>query len=104
AVVVDLAVEDDPGAAVLVGHGLMAAGEVDDGQAPHGEAGLPQQHGAVVVRAAVNEGGAHPLQDRRIGPEEVPLAADSAHQDALRASPYSERITSATWYSRTLRA
>ncbi len=35
--VVDLAVEHDGQGAVLVEHGLVAAGEVDDGQAAHAQ-------------------------------------------------------------------
>src|SRR5687767_11963816 len=38
-VVVDLAVEDDPQRAVLVGHGLLAAFEVDDRQSLHADRG-----------------------------------------------------------------
>ena len=83
AVVVDLAVADDPGAGVLVGDRLMPARQVDDREAAHGEAGLAEEHGALIVRPAVDQGVVHPLERFGISPREVPLTADSAHVRSL---------------------
>ena len=55
AVVVDLAVEDDPDRAVLVGHRLLAAGAVDDGQAPVAERHPRRVKVAAAVGAAMVE-------------------------------------------------
>ena len=59
AVVVDLAVEDDPDAAVLVLHRLMAAGAVDDGQPAVTERRVRIGKHAAAVRAAVPEAVGH---------------------------------------------
>ena len=66
--VVQLAVVRDPDRAVLVGHRLGAAGDVDDRQPA-----MPQGHrtGAVesiAVGPAMRQRGRHPLDDRAIGP------------------------------------
>ena len=52
-VVVDLAVEDDPHRLVFVGHRLVAAGHIDDRQAPVAEAGGTVDVEAGGVRTAV---------------------------------------------------
>ena len=53
--VVDLAVVDDPGAAVFVEDGLVAAGEIDDAEAAHAEARAIGDIDAFIVRAAVHD-------------------------------------------------
>ena len=63
-VIVDLAVEHDPYAAVFVGDRLMAAGDVDDAQAtdPQDRRGIDMD--PVIVRPAVAQRlrhGVHPL-------------------------------------------
>ena len=59
-VVVDLAVERDPDAAVLVRERLMATGEIDDAQAPMAEHGALVGLKACAVRATVADHGTHP--------------------------------------------
>ena len=39
--VVNLAVENDPDCAILVGKGLMAATQINDGESPESQADLP---------------------------------------------------------------
>jgi hypothetical protein len=56
AVVVNLSVVDDRARAILVEDGLVAAGNVDDGQAPHPQADLIVYEESVVVRPAVANG------------------------------------------------
>src|SRR3990172_8764586 len=77
AVVVDLAVQDEPQRAVFVGERLLAAFEVDDAQAAEAQAGVGAREEAVAVRAAVAEGGRHPAEERRV--VEAREAADAAH-------------------------
>ena len=60
-VVVDLAVEHDEHAAVLVRDRLVAAGQVDDAEAAHAEADPALDEGAPVVGAPMADGIAHPL-------------------------------------------
>ena len=60
AMVVDLAVEDDPDRAVFVGHRLLAAGPVDDRQAPVTEA-RPR---GVKVAAAIGSAMVQPVGHR----------------------------------------
>jgi hypothetical protein len=57
--VVDLAVEDDAYAPVLVPERLAPAGGVDDGQAPHAERHAVPHVDPLVVRPAVDQGRAH---------------------------------------------
>ena len=63
AMVVDLAVEDDPHRAVFVGHRLIAAGAIDDGQAPVAE----RQPRRVEVAAAVGAAMVEPVGHRPDG-------------------------------------
>ena len=81
AVVVDLAVVDEPDGLVLVGDGLVAALAVDDAQAAVAEADGRRLEGAGVVGAAVHDGGGH-------APEKLPVgrageAEDAAHERKL---------------------
>ena len=67
AAVVNLAVEDDLDGAVLVAERLVPAGDVEDAQTGHAQAGarrgvLP---GTPIVGAAMHEGGRHALQQGR---------------------------------------
>ena len=81
AVVVDLAVVDEPDGLVLVGHGLVPALAVDDAQAAVTEADGRRLEGAGVIGAAVHDGGGH-------APEKLPVgrageAEDAAHERML---------------------
>ncbi len=61
-VIEDFAVEDDEFRLVLVGHGLVAAGEVDDGEAAEAEGGPRVAVIAEIVGAAMaGHGIGHPL-------------------------------------------
>jgi len=77
AVVVNLAVVDEPDRLVLVGDRLMATGAVDDRQAPVAQAHVVPLKTAGVVRAAVHEHRGHAAEKRMVGwPGE---AEDAAH-------------------------
>ena len=52
-VIEDFAVVDDPKRAVFVGHGLVAAGDIDDAQAAMAEGGLGVAVVAGIIGAAV---------------------------------------------------
>ena len=88
-VVVDFAVEDDVDGApprVFVGHGLVAAFTVDDGEAAvdegGGGVGAGVDEGAVAVGSAVGEGVGHGGEGRRVRGRsglEFDDAGDSAH-------------------------
>src|SRR3954453_8799096 len=58
--VVQLAVEDHHDAAVLVGHRLVAAGEVDNTEPPHAEAETAFDEGAPIIGTPVRDRVAHP--------------------------------------------
>ena len=64
AVIVDLAVEDDPDVAVLVGHGLMATGHVDDREAPVTESHRPLDPESLAVRPSMPQHVTHALEPR----------------------------------------
>jgi len=61
-IVVDLAVEDDPRAAVLVVNRLRSAFEIDDREAAHSEADRAVDVKAVVVGTAMPDRVAHAQQ------------------------------------------
>src|SRR5688572_4358509 len=77
-VVVDLAVEDDPRAAVLAGHRLMAGVEIDDVEAPDAEPGRPADDEAGTVRTTMGETIGHRFENRLVGPP-VGARQDVAH-------------------------
>ena len=85
AVVVDLAVLDDPDRLVLVADRLIAAREIDDGQASRSEADVAVDVRATAVGAAVNEGLVHRSQDLGIDPFAVEPrdSADSTHATSV---------------------
>ena len=84
-VVVDLAVEDQPERVVLVGHRLVAGGEVDDAETaePEADGVVRGDVEAVGVGAAVGDGGGHGAQlalvDARAVRAERDRAADATH-------------------------
>ncbi len=81
AVVVDLAVGDQPQRAVLVRQRLVPAGEIDDRQPPHPDRQRAVGVDALVVGPAMARDPAHARDDlrrhRRAG--EVENAVDAAH-------------------------
>ena len=91
-VVVDFPVLDDPDRFVLVADRLVAAGEIDDRQAPRGEADVPVDERAAAVGASVIEALVHRLEDRRVHRStfERRDATDAAH--AYECSPESREI------------
>jgi hypothetical protein len=62
AVVIDFAVENYPGGAVLVVNRLLSALKIDDGQPAHTQANRSIEVEPVVVRAPMTNGFAHPSQ------------------------------------------
>jgi hypothetical protein len=70
-VVEDLAVEDDPQSLVLVGHRLLAAGQIDDRQAGVGQPGARVAVGPELVGPAVVHRPQHPGQSRGLGSRAV---------------------------------
>src|SRR5674536_397038 len=78
AVVVDLAVVDEPDGVVLVGDGLMAPGAVDDAEPAVAEAHVRALEGTGVVGSAVHERRCH-------APEELPVGRAGESEDAAHA-------------------
>jgi len=80
-IVVDLAVKNDPGAAVLIGDGLLASGQIDDREAAHAETDATVYVKAVFVRTAVPDRLAHARQQRFVHGFSVMIyyAYDSTH-------------------------
>ncbi len=79
AVIVDLAVENDPLRTVLVMHRLLARGEIDDRQPPHREPDILMQVKTVVVRPAVNDRSIH-------RPEHLAVRRPPTHYLQIRRS------------------
>src|SRR5262245_43190043 len=83
--VVDLTVEDDPDGLLGVGHWLMAAGQVDDGESTEAQPYRAVQVMALVVGTPVDDSRGHRLDvvQQNVGAvAEVVLSADSAHDSA----------------------
>src|SRR5207248_9017476 len=72
----ELAVEDDPDGAVLVGDGLLAVGEADDGEPAAGEFEAGGVEEPVLVGPAVDDRPGHARHDARWG---RPAAAQVDH-------------------------
>src|SRR4051794_29415593 len=90
AVVVDLAILDHLDPSVLVADWLVAAGEVDDREAPHRKATRTVDHRAVRVGAPVDQGVIHRGERRGIrggGPVEADETAYPAHARESRERP-----------------
>jgi hypothetical protein len=58
-VVVNLAVENDPGSAILIVNRLLPALQVDDRQAAHAKADRLIEIETIIVRSTMTDGGAH---------------------------------------------
>ena len=66
AVVVDLAVENDPGSSILIVNRLLPALQVDDRQAAHAQADRAVEVEPVVIRSTMLDGSAHPRDQRLV--------------------------------------
>jgi hypothetical protein len=77
-VVVDQPIEDDDHVAVLVGHGLGAAGRVEDREAAIAQTHPVADVEALAVRPAVDERVGHGADERLIA--EAERSGDTAHQ------------------------
>src|SRR6266567_3777158 len=64
--VINLPIEDDPYGFVFVEDWLVPTRQIDDAQAPHAHTGAILHKNAFVVRAAVHDGLAHPVNSRAI--------------------------------------
>ena len=101
--VVDLAVEDDPDAAVFVGDRLVSPADVDDREAAHGEADMARiLVTAVAVRAPVHDRLVHRLERGEIdrpSPAQGVDSDDSAHRQRLARTTARRRTASwqASW-------
>src|ERR1044071_5898813 len=83
-VVVNLAVVNDPDAAVFVADGLVPGFDVDDAEAAHRQADTLAHVEAIVVRAAVDNLAIHVFERRAINRLlriETEDAADSTHMN-----------------------
>ena len=91
--IIDLAIEDDPNRSVLVRHGLVSTGEVDNTQAVEGQADVASQIDSVVVRPAMPGDFAHPVDNIFLhapGGIEIEEPANSAH-DGMKAGLQRQR-------------
>ena len=77
--VVNLAIEDDGDAAILVIHRLLAAGGIDDGQAPVAQCHARFKVEPLTIRAAMGERVSHPLDRRARRVESRILVEDSGY-------------------------
>src|SRR4051794_11678426 len=59
AVIVDLAIEDHPYGCILVAHGLVAGGKVDDCKPAEAQCDVCRKMESTVIRAAVLDTGRH---------------------------------------------
>src|SRR5215813_9509106 len=85
--VVDLAVENDPDHLLGIRHRLMAAGEIDDREAPEPEAERAGEEVPFVIGPAVRDRPCHGLDvhtSDRSAAREVELSADPAHDSVHR--------------------
>src|SRR6185369_9052477 len=92
-IVVDLAVEDDPRAAIRVVNGLLAAFEIDDREAAHREAGGTVNVEAVFVGSAMANGVVHPREQLLVN--RLPVVSndpyDSTHWSRILANLLTQR-------------
>jgi hypothetical protein len=77
--VVDLSVEYDPHAPILIEDGLVPAGEINDAKPAHAKAGAISYVYSFLVGSAVNEGLAHPVDDGMIDSGIVTSADNSCN-------------------------
>src|ERR1700730_14991707 len=80
--VVNLPVQHDPDAFFSVGHRLVSACEIDDGQAAETETDTLTKEITFVVRTTMGNGSCHPANRvalHRIPSDEVKLTTNAAH-------------------------
>src|SRR5438477_2743093 len=80
-VVIDLAIKDKPFGTVGAVYRLMAARDVDDRQAAHGQANVLADIKAIFVRAAMHDGLVHRFEGRAINRVAIGIneSGNSAH-------------------------
>ena len=80
-VIEDFSVEDDEVGAIFIGHGLVAAGDIDNGKAAETEGGPGVAIVTGIIGAAVADGVRHTLDDRgRVGRLNSYESCDSTHE------------------------
>src|SRR5215470_2559040 len=85
--VVDLAVEDDPDRFLGIGHRLMPAGEVDDGEPAKAKAHRSIEEVAVVIGASMHHRAGHRFHAMAIDrgtAREIELTANPTHGSSGR--------------------
>jgi hypothetical protein len=99
AVVVDLAVENDPDGAVLIEDRLVTSGQVDDREPAHPQTDTVAEVVAVVVRAAMHHLVAHRLEQVARRRDAAPEGGDAGDPTHYRRT-CSRRPTLASYTSR----
>src|SRR5437868_1014906 len=86
-VIVDLAVKDDPFRFVLIADRLLAARKIDDRQAPHRHADILVGVKTFLVRAAMDDGAIHCLEDLSVYSAAIVIykTCDSTHLSVERS-------------------
>src|SRR2546426_3104142 len=59
-------IEDDPGGAILVENRLVPTREIDDAEPPHTERAAALDKGSLIIRAPVNDGLTHAVDQGRL--------------------------------------
>ena len=79
--VVDLAVEDDAHRSIITDHGLIARGQIDDGETPVTEPGRTAADDGLAIRTPVCLNRCHGLQERAVhgAPCQIDDAGDATH-------------------------
>jgi hypothetical protein len=80
--IVNLTVECDPNSLFGIGHWLMPAGQIDNGQSADTETEAVRDEVAFIIRTAMNDRRRHsPNRARfhRLAPDEIKLAGYTAH-------------------------
>jgi hypothetical protein len=81
-VIVDLAVKDNRNGLILIHHGLVSSGDIDDGKASDSDADVPVEIKPFIVRSPVVNHTGHIFQDSAVDrPLRITIhnAADTAH-------------------------
>ena len=82
--IIDFTVEDNPDGFLLVGHGLVTALKVDDGEPSKAEPDWPSYVIAFVIGTSVRNTVGHPLDilaEDRSSITKIVLSTDSTHND-----------------------
>ena len=100
--IVDLAVEADDDGAALIGHGLLAAGDIDDGQPAMAEGEVRFEMKTVPVRAAMSHRIGHPANPpsrRDVRIQRMKKAGHAAHNNATPTAPTPHIGCQMRWHS-----